>query len=585
MTANSVVNEGDVPSLRALISLASARGRLLFWTIVAGLVAQVLTLGSLVAGAWLVGQTIAQRPGLIDIPFATTLLLISAGGAAVGRWWQSAVSHDFAFALIEKLQLGIYDGLERAAPAYVLGKRTGELASIATSDAESMENFYAHILGDYVAALLIPAGSIVTLFMVHWSFGFILLLFVLLIISVPWWLAGHADIQSERLSSAIGDLNAVVAENIQGIRELSIFTDRKTQIGRVQEVSSAVAKEQQKFGLRLGIQQAALDGGLALSVFFVTAVAISLSSKGQLPPSLLPVVIALSVGAVLPVLDVTLTARKLNLLKVGAGRIFTILQQAPNIRDSNQGRQNTSYSIDFEKVTFSYSKHRPPALRNVSFKVESGETVALVGSSGAGKSTCTNLLLRFWDPDTGRVRIGGVDLREMSLANLRRLVSVVPQDTHLFNETIWENIRLGRPDASQVEIEKAARIAQAHEFIQLLPNGYETICGEQGAQLSGGQRQRIAIARAILCDTPILVLDEASSHLDVESERALQIALEEIRLNRTVVVIAHRPATIRSVDRVLVFDNGRLVEEGPHCELLQRGGLYSRTHEVLSRLD
>jgi len=214
-------------------------------------------------------------------------------------------------------------------------------------------------------------------------------------------------------------------------------------------------------------------------------------------------------------------------------------------------------------------------LQDASFTLEPGETVALVGRSGAGKTTCANLLLRFWEVEDGAIRIGAHDIRTLPLATLRRLVTVVPQDVYLFNGTIADNIRLGRPDATPAEIERAARLAQAHSFIAALPQGYDTPCGERGTRLSGGQRQRIAIARAFLRDAPILILDEAVSNLDTENEMALQSALNEIRRGRTVMIIAHRPSTIRSAERILMLEHGRIAEEGTDAALMAKNGAYA----------
>jgi ATP-binding cassette subfamily C protein CydCD len=561
--------------LLALVPLVSARKALLFFTVLAGLVAQAGTVASLAAGAWLVGQAVtAATPAALTPGFWVLGLAVLAAAAA--RWWQAHVSHDFAFALIETLQVGIYDGLERAAPAYVLGRRTGELASVATADAELMENFYAHMLGDYVGAVVVPVGALIALAFVHWLVALALLPFVPLLASVPLWLARRADAQGRRLAAALGLLNAEVVEGIQGQRELAVFGQGPAFLRRLMARGRDVATEQYRYGSRAGLEQAAIDGLLALAVLTAALVGVWLLAEGRLALALFPLVIVLAGGALMPVIEVTQTARKLGELKAGAARILTIFHQKPQVADFGRAAQPADPTIRFEQVRFGYGGGRGVVLDEVSFTVRPGETVALVGRSGAGKSTCANLLLRFWDAEEGRVGIGGADIRDLPLATLRRLVAAVPQDVHLFNETVADNIRLGRPEATQDEIERAARLAQAHDFIAALPQGYATPCGERGVRLSGGQRQRIAIARAFLRDAPILILDEAVSNLDTENEQALQAAMAEVCRDRTVLVIAHRLSTIRAADRILVIDSGRIVEQGSHDELLARGGAYAR---------
>ena len=280
---------------------------------------------------------------------------------------------------------------------------------------------------------------------------------------------------------------------------------------------------------------------------------------------------------------------KVNLLIqegiAAAKRVFEILDQTPEVKDSPGAKELPPFSreIEYRDVYFRYGDEM--VLKGISFKVRKGEKVALVGSSGAGKTTIINLLPRFYDVIKGAILIDGVDIREVTLRSLRSQIGVVTQQTLLFNDTVRNNIAYGRPDIPQEEVEKVAKAADAHDFIMKLPQGYDTIIGEQGVLLSGGQRQRISIARALLKDAPILILDEATSSLDTESEREVQQALDRLMENRTVLVIAHRLSTVRGADRILVISDGRIVEEGTHEELMALGGEYRRLYELQFRDD
>jgi ATP-binding cassette, subfamily C, bacterial CydC len=544
-------------------------------TVASGILAQVATVVAAATGAWLVGHAVQGTP-----PSALVGAFWLLGGAVVAaaacKWWQTFISHDFAYGLIEVLQVGIYDGLERAAPAYVLGRRTGDLASVATADADLMEWFYAHVLGDYIGAVIVPLGVLATLASIHWLMAVVLLPFLPLVASVPFWLAKRAGEQGRALLAALGGLNAEVVEGVQGLRELAVFGAGGAFLARLMRDTRLVHAIQMRYGVRAGLEQAAIDVLLALAVLATVTTGLALVSEGRLAFTLYPMAVVLAGAALAPITEVTQTARKLGELRAGADRVATIFHQEAQVADEGVASPSgvTDSSVRFEHVSFGYG--RGDVLSELSFTLAPGETVALVGESGAGKTTCANLLMRFWDPDRGAIRIGGMNVRELSLEALRRVVTLVPQDVYLFNGTIADNIRLGRPDAGDAEIERAARLAQAHDFIMALPQAYDTPCGERGTRLSGGQRQRIAIARAFLRDAPVLIMDEAVSNLDTASEEALRTAMSEVRRGRTVLIIAHRPSTIRSADRVLLLERGRIVEDGRHDELLTRGGAYTR---------
>jgi ATP-binding cassette, subfamily C, bacterial CydC len=563
--------------LGALIPFIASKRAHFIITVASGILAQVPTVVVAATGAWLVGHAVLGAAPTALVP-AFWVLGAAVLAAAICKWWQIFIAHDFAYSLIEVLQIGIYDGLERAAPAYVLGRRTGDLTSVATDDADLMEWFYAHVIADYISAVIVPLGVLVTLAMIHPLMAAVLLPFLPLVASVPFWLAKRAGEQGRAMLAALGEVNAEVVEGVQGLRELAVFGAGSAFLKRLMRKTRLVNAIQMRYGVRAGLEQAAIDVLLALAVLATVTTGLVLVANGALGFALYPMAIVLAAAALAPITEVTQTARKLGELRAGADRVATIFHQEAQVADRGTASPAvvTEPLVRFEAVRFGYGRGCQPVLDGFDLELRPGETTALVGASGAGKTTCANLLMRFWDPQGGRISISGCDIRDLPIEALRRKVTLVPQDVHLFSGTVADNIRLGRPEASDAEIERAARVAQAHEFITALPDGYATQCGERGTRLSGGQRQRIAIARAFLRDAPILVMDEAVSNLDSDSEAALHVAMETVRRGRTVLIIAHRPSTIRRADRIVVLEGGRVVEDGTHGTLLGADGAYQR---------
>jgi ATP-binding cassette subfamily C protein CydCD len=310
-----------------------------------------------------------------------------------------------------------------------------------------------------------------------------------------------------------------------------------------------------------------------------------LVGAGQLEAAMLPLLTLLAMAAFLPISEISQVSRQLADTLGSTRRLYAVEQEPVPVTDGPGGfsvDHQGGVPIELDHVDFSYETSSRPALDDADFTAEAGKTIALVGPSGAGKTTVAHLLMRFWDPQKGSISLGGHDLRDYKLDELRGQIALVAQDTFLFNDTLRTNILIARPDASEEELQRTLQRASLSELIESLPDGLETMVGERGMRLSGGQRQRVAIARAFLKDAPVLILDEATSHLDAVNEHAVRQALEALMADRTTLVIAHRLSTVRGADQIIALDKGNVVETGTHEELLARGGLYAQlvSHQV-----
>jgi ATP-binding cassette subfamily C protein CydCD len=429
---------------------------------------------------------------------------------------------------------------------------------------------------------MVPAGVLITLAIISWPVALVLSPFLLLVAVSPLIAQKRSEGLATELRHELGDIHAHMVDSIQGLREISAFGQGPSRTQEMVRDAWQYAHIQLRLLKERAFQVSFIEAMTALGGLAVLVTGIWFLLQGGITRPQLILAVVLSVSAFAPISDIARTMKQLVETLAASRRVFAVHDEPVPVVDGPgepacpDGTSPVAPSLRFEGVNFAYGHGEAQALRKVSFCAEPGQTVALVGRSGAGKSTCANLLMRFWDPQAGRIFLGTHDLREFRLEQLRRQIALVSQDTYLFNSSVRDNLRLGRPDATDQEIEDAARQANAHDFLMAFPEGYDTLVGERGIQLSGGQRQRISIARALLKNSPVLILDEATSHLDAVNEQQVREALERLILGRTTLVIAHRLSTIRDADQIVVLDRGSVVEQGVHQELLERRGLYAQ---------
>jgi ABC-type multidrug transport system fused ATPase/permease subunit len=534
------------------------------------------TIASAAAGATLVGRAVTgataeELRGLIWIVVALVIPIAILG------WLDMLVTHVMSFRLLHDLRIVLYERFRRLAPAYLLDRRSGDIARTSMADVELLELFTSHMAPPMVAALVVPLLVLIALAAIHPLLAMVFLPFAIAVASVPAWLLAKAQAQGDELREELGALGANVVDAVQGTREVLAAGATEVVLDRIRRQHRRIFRTSVAHGRRSGIERASTDALVALAAIAMLATAAALVLAGSMPAARFPVAIVLAIGGFAPLIAISGTFREVGQVSAAADRIQELLAAEPSVTDlvDRPPAGPIDPDVVFRDVCFAYGPDLPEVLHGASFEVAPGETVALVGRSGAGKSTLANLLLRLWDVGDGDVSIGGHDVRSFPQRDLRALMAVVPQDVYLFHTTVRENIRLGRPDATDLEIERAAELAQARGFIEALPDGWETELGERGATISGGQRQRLAIARALLRDAPILVMDEAVSNLDAESERAMHAALMEVAVDRTTLLIAHRPSTIRLADRVVVVQDGTIAEVGTYDQLLARGGAFT----------
>ena len=514
-------------------------------------------------------------------PFIDLLILLAvlAPVAGIFHWFESWIAHDMAFRLLAEMRIALFEKLDRLAPAYMVRRRTGDMVAMATHDVELVEYFFAHTVAPAFVAILIPSLVVGVLIFFGWELAAALAPLLILVAISPFFLRKRVDIMGSKAREALGELNAHAVDTIQGLGEIIAFQRIPERRDELIERTENHHTVRLPFFRDLTLQTTFLEVATGLGGLAVVIAGAYVVESGRLESGYLPLLTLLSMSAFLPISEISNVSRQLADTLGSTRRLYAVDNEPVPVSDGDGVALNMSgggLPIVLEDVDFQYEGGNRQALHGVRFEVPAGKTVALVGSSGAGKTTIAHLLMRFWDPGSGVVRLGGHDLREYALDDLRSKLALVAQDTYLFNDTLRANILIANPDVDEKTLMAAVVRASLDEFVGGLPDGLDTKVGERGMTLSGGQRQRVAIARAFLKDAPVLILDEATSHLDAVNEQAVRAALEELMADRTTIVIAHRLSTVRNANLIVALNEGRVIESGTHDELLAKGGLYAQ---------
>jgi subfamily B ATP-binding cassette protein MsbA len=522
-----------------------------------------------------VARTFGEGPHAV-LNFAVAAVAVVAIVGAISAYFEKSLTTSVSQWVGHDLRRTIYHHIQRLSLAEHDKTRTGDMITRVTTDIETIQSFIDSALLGILVDVLTLVGMMGVMFYLNWRFTLIALSVMPVLFFVVYRYTRRIKKASRAVRKKEGDLLSVVEEVLTSIRVVKAFAREDYEEERFETESLA--------NVEAGLQARTLKSRLTPVVEVIVATGTCLvlwygarlAMSGQLSAGVL-IVFLLYLGKMYkPMRDLSKMTDTVSKATVGYERIQEVLDIESVVRDLPGARRAPKFSgqIEFKNVTFSYAADKP-IIKDVSFKIEAGQVAGIVGPSGAGKTSIVSLIPRFYDPMSGQVMIEGTDIRKYHLRSLRDQISFVLQDTLLFNTTIWKNIAYGKPGASPEEIKRAAELANASEFIEAMPKGYDTMVGERGVTLSGGQRQRIAIARAVIRDTPILILDEPTAGLDAASEQAVMEALEKLMKGRTSVVIAHRLGTIRHADVIFVIKDCALAEQGTHETLMALNGVYA----------
>ncbi|MFZ6874490.1 ABC transporter ATP-binding protein [Undibacterium sp. Di27W] len=568
--------------LSALLALAGTRKSSLIWAGILSAFSSVLSLTPLIVIYLVLLRLAGQKT-----TFAGFWPILGWGALAMGLRWLLQVSggilaHLAAFNILFDLRLAVADKLRRVPMGWITARSAESTNKVLRDDVDRLELFIAHHLNDSAAALTLPLVSAIALFYLDWRMALVTLVTVPLAILVQLLLWKKVPEVMREYNEVNVRLGSQVVQYVQGIAVIKTYHHGAASNGSAVALPQVVAAY---FDVIVRMVKLTVPAWSAFTVVIGANMLCILPFggywylQGSLPLELFVLCLLLGLGITRPLFQLAFFGSLMRLIQDGYGRIQDLME-APELPDTTGTLAPVDNSVEFVRAGFAYGDVN--VLQDISFKMAAGSLTAIVGPSGAGKSTLAQLLVRFWDVQQGAINIGGVDVRELPLANMPAQVAYVMQDVFLFHDTVLENIRLGREDISEERVIAAATAAQAHDFIGRLPQGYQTVLGERGARLSGGEKQRLSIARALVKDAPVIVLDEATAFSDPINEAQLLQALGALTRDKTVMVIAHRLSTIINADQIVVLDAGSIIACGKHAQLLEDCVLYRQLWQLQS---
>lgn len=574
---------GSVKDLRRALKFLGAQRKWVIGSYAAWLVANLLDLMIPLQVRWAIdGGINGNNRSVLTMAVLTAVALYLVKSAV--NWIYIWGFHAYEAEAARDLRNAVYRGLQRLSFGYLDRSDTGQLIARATSDVEAVQNFMGHGSTGLVTSLGTYVVTLAVAFTVSWQLTLLALLTVPLLLWAGWSYSKASGPLFARVQQQYGALTGLLQENISGVRVIKAFTQEEHEIAKYTQSANELQARSLTLARTLASRNPLLICMAGLGTILVIVAGGRLVTAGTI-----------SIGTLVafqyylnklygPTRRLGFLVSQFSRATASAHRIFEILDTVPEVRDRPGARPlpEVGGEVALENVSFAFQKG-PPVLKNINLRAKPGQVIALVGGTGSGKSALTGLIPRFYDVSDGRVLVDGHDVRDVTLSSLRQHVAIVPQDSFLFSRSLKENIQFGKPETQMSLVQFAAERAQAHRFIERLPERYDTEVGDRGVTLSGGQRQRTALARAILVEPKILILDDATSSVDMETEHLIEQALDEIMHGRTTFVIAHRLSTVKRADEVVVLEKGEIVERGTHDELIARRGLYRRIYDVQMR--